>query len=139
LQDPDLFVTHVPFRPASLKNGQEISWSFRRGRKIVRASDMALLDKQALYLHVASQVPMRLRPLFGGDSVSLHVTEDTDDGSIEIRVRRLAPRPKGRSGRRRDLHNVFDVVADAAQSLLYANDNQIAHVEGIRLVNGEVA
>ena len=139
MQDPDLFVTHVPFRPASLKNGQEISWSHRRGRKIVRASDQALLDKQALYLHIASQIPFSRRPLFGGDCVALHVTEDTDDGSIEIRVRRLGPRPKGRSGRRRDIHNVFDVVADAGQQLLYANDNQIAVVEGIRLVNGEIA
>jgi Holliday junction resolvase RusA-like endonuclease len=50
--------------------------------------------------------------------------EEADD-IVQVRVYALGPRPKGRTGRRRDVTNIPELVLDALQGIAYANDNQV--------------
>ena len=132
----DEFVLELPFRPLSLKNGQEIKRG-RSGGRYITASTRSRERENAIALLALAQVRSRA-PLFADAAVSLHVTERVDDETVIVRVRRIGPRSPA-AARKRDLPNIFDAIADAMQRIVYENDSQIAHVEGVRLYRGMVA
>jgi hypothetical protein len=45
--------------------------------------------------------------------------------TLRVVVRSLGPRPKGFTGRTRDIANIPESVLDALQGIVYANDNQV--------------
>ncbi len=71
------------------------------------------------------------------DDVEIVMRHFVEEDEIEIQVRALRPKPKGRSGRRRDLHGMIETVADALQGVAYANDNQVGSVRMERVMREE--
>lgn len=80
--------------------------------------------------------------LWPSDDVSVAMTYDHNSEVIYVTVSSLRPRPKGKTGRRRDLHNILEAVLDGIQSKetrtglklgAVKNDNQVAHITQERL------
>ena len=122
------FTMHRPI--ASKKNGRRFGRS--RGRIKLLPSDKARTDEQTLRmlaLHAASAQGWRL---VEDDDVEVRLVYRYADEEVDVEVRRIRPRPDGRSGRARDLHGMFEALADALQGVAYRNDNQVARVEMAR-------
>lgn len=67
-------------------------------------------------------------PLLADDDVAVQMVHDVAREVVEVTVSRIGPRPKGKTGRKRDVVNIPELVLDALQGLAYANDNQVAHL-----------
>jgi len=86
--------------------------------------------------HNAGRI-LRDGAVFPSDDVGVSMTFDPATDRIKVRVYSLRTRPKGKTGRRRDLHNILEAVLDGMQTRdtktglklgLFANDNQVAHI-----------
>ena len=76
----------------------------------------------------------RLAPVWDSEEIAVSVTYAVKTQKVTIDVEPLAPRPKGVTGRRRDLHGMIETVCDALEGLAYKNDNQVAVVVMRRVV-----
>ena len=87
-------------------------------------------------MHVASALPPGAGPLFGAhDDCRVDLVHRVSDDAVVVTVSRLgAPqRVAGKTGRRRDVHNLIDTLCDALQGVLYHDDRQLAHVSAARV------
>lgn len=100
-----------------------------RGRRFIGKTDRLKADearvREVLAWHLARH---RALPLFGDHEVGVELTWHVPTDRVLVTARDLGPRPKGRTGRRRDVTNLPELLLDAAQGLLYANDNQVAEL-----------
>jgi Holliday junction resolvase RusA-like endonuclease len=109
----------VPIIPPSLKNSQRIMLG-RNGRRWVQKSEKA----EAACVAIRSLALRHARNSFGDRQVSLRLTVDEERKRTRIVLTDAGPKIP----RRRDLHNVFDCVADGLQGILYLDDRQICMV-----------
>jgi hypothetical protein len=116
----------IPFLPASKKNSQQILRR-RSGRRFVRASDQAVADEAAVHLLARSAAGPGVR--FGDRDVAVRMVAYPLKQRVEVTVTDAGPKPKGSTGRRRDLHNLAEVILDALQGVAFENDNQVARLE----------
>lgn len=115
--------------PPSLKNGMRLGrrWGSRRvSLRRSGAVNRALREIQQAALNAIDGAP---KPdgasLFGDDDIAVAIHHNVLLDRLEIEVTSWGPRPKGKTGRKRDLQNLQDTVLDALQGILYDNDNQI--------------
>ena len=108
------FRFHIPL---SKKNNRE--WGGRRPKK-------AAMDAQvALQLALQAAVKGSLWP---SEDVEVQIDLYPLSDAMEVIVRPLREKPKGKSGRRRDIASAIDVTLDAMQKAIYENDNQVARL-----------
>ena len=120
--------------PASTKNSRRL---IRRGRGIT-----SLPSKKA----VVSMAQIRTAALeaaegheraedgtvFGDQDIGVVIKHRVPDDTVLVEVWALGPRPKGKTGRKRDLQNLQEGILDGLQSIAYPNDNQIVMLQMTR-------
>lgn len=119
-------MTEVRFRiptPATGKNRRKLVTIGGKPRLIKSAE--ARKSAAEAWDAAMRAVAGRELPVFGDDDIEVDIVHLVDVEEIEVRVRSAGPRPKGRTGRKRDLQNLADVVLDAMQGVVYANDNAV--------------
>lgn len=122
----------LPFVPHSLKNGVRLGGGrMRRSSQVVREQQ----TMSALLMQAARAAGHKgTLPLWPDDEVEVTITRNVHDDTCEVTFTRLGPRPKGRTGRDKDTQNLLDAVCDAAEGIVYANDNQVGCVFARRTV-----
>jgi len=56
---------------------------------------------------------------------------------LHVTVHVLGPKPKGKTGRRRDVVNLPELVCDALQGVAYRNDSQVSELRVVRVAPGK--
>lgn len=106
---------------------------YRKGDKSTRHKAALAMQAEA----IASSVS-RGTPLFGkDDDVRLELIHVIENDTVRIVVERMgAPlkAKRGVTGRRRDVQNLLDTLADALEGPIFHNDNQVAHAIARRAV-----
>lgn len=116
-------------RPQSKKNRGRIA---KHGQRLFfLPNPVALKQEKAIRAHLEAQL-WGACPHFGEDDVRVIATYHARRDWLDITVEHVRPRPKGFTGRSRDLGNVLEVVFDAMQGPVYANDNQVAEIQIVR-------
>lgn len=133
-----MFEFSVDFVPHSLKNGQKLIVT--RGRRSVTASDEARAELEHLKFVVEQKLLAMNRggPIWPTESVGLDIDVHPIESRTVVRAYKVADMPRSPTGRRRDLHNAIDCIADAMQGHTFSNDNQVAVVHIKRFVRGEL-
>jgi len=115
--------------PASTKNSRRI---IRRGNRTyslpskraeesmreIRAAAIKELEKWQDYAAPGET-------LFGDDDIGVVIRHRVADDTVIVEVWSLGPRPKGKTGRKRDLQNLQEGILDGLQGLAYKDDNQV--------------
>lgn len=144
-EDPaseELFL-RIEFVPHSLKNRQRI---FKIGKRtVIKCSKEADMDAKSLASIVHEVWPHLHNPRWPTQSMRLNIRHIVPDDAVEITVSPIRERPKGKTGRKRDIHNIVDIIADALQVSrktgigVVQNDNQFSDVHITRVdENGEI-
>ena len=74
-----------------------------------------------------------VEPLFGDDQCSLVIDVLVEKDALRLTYTRLGAKPKGRTGRRRDIQNFFDLACDMANGIIYDDDRCLSHVEAKKI------
>lgn len=133
--------------PAAKKNRQQV---FRFGKKCkacgkrvglrIMPSKEAREVEDKIRFHVKRVLRERgyddsgQAPFFGDHDVRCEIDYRARDGKIEVTFSDAGPRPKGFTGRKRDLANIPEALLDALQRVLYVNDNQISELHLRRIL-----
>jgi hypothetical protein len=140
LQEVIGIVFEVP-PPHSKKNNTQ---PMRRGKHgPIRIGPRAVVRREAramrqLVFEAIAQLGV-VGPLFGcEDDIDMQVEHVLGRDVVRVTVTRLGPplAVHGRTGRRRDLVNLFDSIADAMNGVLYGDDRQVARCGGRRCLGG---
>lgn len=129
----------IPFVPAALKNRPRLGRIRRRGRLVanIRPSKEAEIDKRELRALLRREIGGAgiREPMLGDRDVAVSIVHRVREGLVDVTVEDRGPRPKGFTGRKRDLHNIAELVLDAMQEDrrrmyggLYRNDNQVVEL-----------
>lgn len=94
-------------------------------RTIMATSDASRTDQAAMKRMLAAAIDEG-RVLWPDDDLEATFTLHMRSERCSVRVRSIGPRPKGFTGRRRDIANVPEAVLDAMQGSVMGNDNQVA-------------
>lgn len=127
--------------PASTKNSRRI---LRHGRRtIVAKSAAAMASIRQIKRAAADALHQRgLRPpsdiiegksLLGDDDIAVDITHLVTEDRVHVVVKSVGQRPKGKTGRKRDLQNLQEGILDALQGILFDNDNQIVELRMRRI------
>lgn len=123
---PNRLLAHftIPVPPSS-KNA-------RRARmlptgRLIQFRPKHVVDATATIKVAAQQAMAKARTQLSQDSdlcvmLDHHVGRD----EVEVRVWEVRPRPDGKTGRKRDVINLPELVCDAMQDVVYANDRQVS-------------
>lgn len=65
------------------------------------------------------------RPLLVDEDARIEVVHYVANDVVDVLVRSAGPKPKGTTGRKRDVHNVPELICDTLQGIAFANDNQV--------------
>ena len=95
---------------------------------------------KALALQAVAEILGRLKnlepKLLGtDDDVSVEIIIDVPRQVAVVEVRRLGPKPSGRTGRGKDLDNMASTILDAMNKVAYGDDRQVADLH-IRKIYG---
>jgi len=75
-------------------------------------------------------------PHFGDHDVRVEVDYVPREDEVLVRVSDIRERPRGFTGRKRDLANLLEVILDAMQGPVYHDDNQVAEIAMQRILRG---
>lgn len=133
MSDRKSFPMRLPFVPAAKKNRPRILWRrHRHGKRVpyVAPSEEAEGDENEITMLVRQAIALRglSRPVFRDHDVRVEFTYLARSGLLDFEVIDLAPRPKGFTGRQRDVQNIPAVVLDALEDELFVDDNQVAEM-----------
>lgn len=95
-------------------------------------SDEARMHEEQIAHDACHQVDAIDRPAFPTQDVRVTVVVSARTNTMAVEVEPIRERPKGFSGRRRDLHSHLDVLFDALERIVYQNDNQVAEIHVYR-------
>ena len=70
--------------------------------------------------------------LFGDQDIGVIIKHRVPDDTVLVEVWAMGDRPKGKTGRKRDLQNLQEGILDGLQSIAYANDNQVVMLQMTR-------
>lgn len=132
--------------PPSKKNRTRIATK-RDGTPFVARNSDAEREQKRLTRALMHALPEGTEPLFGECDVAFELRYRPADGEVDVIIYAIRARPRGVTGRRRDLQGLFDVICDAleptvvgtgrnAQSFrgVVKNDNQVARLYAVREV-----
>lgn len=113
--------------PASTKNSRRL---IRRGRAITslpsKKAVVSMAQIRAAALEAAdSHDRAEDGTVFGDQDIGVSIKHRVAEDNVLVEVWALGARPKGKTGRKRDLQNLQEGILDALQSIAYVNDNQI--------------
>lgn len=114
----------LPFVPESGKNRRNLAII----NGVPRSFPNAKAKRQADWIKRAVQAAALgglIKP-FDDCDLAMRIEHCVTEDSVVIFVWKCGERPKGKTGRKRDLHNLSVLIPDALQGVLYHNDNQIA-------------
>jgi Holliday junction resolvase RusA-like endonuclease len=105
----------------------------RNGRG-VRAGERSKAHAAAMRAHLSHVATGAA--LFGADDVAIEVQHDVATDLCQVIVLRRGPAKAvaGKTGRRRDVHNLLDTLCDALQGIAYDDDRQAIKVTARRIV-----
>lgn len=125
----------IPVPPSS-KNSRKLRRSGAKCPACKQPSGPVIMYRPSEVLEATAEIQAAAReamlncgyskPLFPDDDVAVQMEHEVLQDVVHVTVSCLGPRPKGRTGRKRDVVNVPELVLDALQGLAYANDNQVA-------------
>lgn len=111
--------------PDSKKNrGQIVRFD---NRVSYRPNPVALEQEQAIRDYLELRLGSE-RPHFDNHDVRVSVDYLPRSDELDVLVEDVRPKPKGFTGRKRDLANLIEVLLDAMQGPVFANDNQVAEI-----------
>lgn len=116
--------------PASSKNSRMLVTIGGRPRSIKNAKARA--SAADVIEAAANAMRMAAARRIDDDDVRVTIVYDVESETCAVEVASIGPRPKGRTGRRRDVANLPEVVLDALQGIAYGNDNQVADLRVVR-------
>ena len=117
--------------PDSKKNrGQVVRYGSRLG---FRPNPVALAQEERIREFLTYELWGDC-PHFGDNDVRVTITHHAREDEVDVLVEDIRPRPKGFSGRRRDLSNIAEVILDAMQGPVMKNDNQVVELVMRRVV-----
>jgi hypothetical protein len=119
-------VTFICEAPASKKNRGSIIKV--NGRPMILPNKQALRDEAEIRGILHARYGGGEAPRFADHDVEVRVQFEPRLNRCYVTVSPLRPRPKGFTGRRRDLANILEALLDALQGPLLANDNQVARI-----------
>ena len=126
----------LPFTPHSLKNGLRLGrYSARTSPEVKREQSIMVAMIYQAVAHAGHRVTQG--PLWPDDEISIEAVRHVLEDKFAITLRRLGPRPSGRTGRDRDTQNLLESFCDALQGVVLSNDNQIADARVRRVIEGE--
>lgn len=129
--------------PASTKNSRRI-FKAGNGRPIVAKSAAAIQSIRQIKAHAYRALQClgahleSGSSLFGDDDIRVSIQHLVEEEVVLVKVSSAGPRPRGKTGRKRDLQNLQEGILDALQGILFDNDNQVVelmmhrHPKGIR-------
>ena len=114
--------------PASTKNSRRL---IRRGRRVMslpsKRAEVSMREIRDAALRALEEYEMAPgETLFGDDDIGVVIRHRVPDDTVIVEVWSLGPRPKGKTGRKRDLQNLQEGILDCLQGLAYKDDNQVA-------------
>jgi hypothetical protein len=125
------FVLRLPRPVASSKNRRRL---FARGRRVVSLPSAQAVADAGMIRTAAWALTGGHMPFDSDDALSLSYTHELDLDEVVVTVRKVGVLPaRGPRGTRRDLHGMFETIADALQGTLYPDDRQIDSVSAARL------
>ena len=71
--------------------------------------------------------------LFEDDDVACDITHLVESDTCTVKIWSLGPKPKGKTGRKRDLQNLQEGILDSLQKLVYDDDRQVCSLTMRRL------
>lgn len=110
-------------RARLLPNGRIIQF---RPRDIVTATEQI----QTIALQAMREAGATL---IEDDDVHMSLIYEVERNCVRVEVNAGPPRPKGRTGRKRDAVNLPELICDALQGIAYTNDRQIARLFVLRV------
>ena len=117
--------------PASKKNRRRIVTTRGKIRSI--PSEQAVTSEKQIREAWIEKVG-KLQPQWGDEEIALVVIYDVASATVEIQVGPCGEKPKGVTGRRRDVQGFLETICDALEGLAYKNDNQVSMVVMRRVV-----
>jgi Holliday junction resolvase RusA-like endonuclease len=113
--------------PASTKNSRRL---IRRGRGITSLpSKKAVVSMRQIRAAALEAAKDHERAedgtVFGDQDIGVTIKHRVPDDTATVEVWSLGPRPKGKTGRKRDLQNLQEGILDGLQGLAYIDDNQV--------------
>lgn len=116
--------------PPSSKNSRKLAVIGGRPRMYRPAEVVAATEaiQRAAVAALKRQAPRffsERRPLLLDDDAAVEMVHNVANETLDVTVTRRGPKPKGTTGRKRDVTNLPELVLDAIQRIAYANDNQV--------------
>jgi hypothetical protein len=129
-------LAHDPTRAARFRFVTPTPCTGKNSRRIVKFGHKPALVKSKQALATALQVQQRClwalrtlpHPLIPDDDVAVHMRHHVARDLFEVVVEPIGAPPTVDNWRARDTGNLPDVVLDAMQDLVFANDNQVARL-----------
>jgi Holliday junction resolvase RusA-like endonuclease len=130
-------VTFTVSVPASTKNRRRLVRTRRGIRSLTSKEGEESLREVAAAARRALTNSIGMHSLlshFGDHSVAMSIVHDVQAETCTVTVRDMGPRPKGKTGRKRDLQNLQEAICDGIQGIVIDNDNQIDLLTMERLI-----
>lgn len=120
----------LQFVTTTKKNNQRVLTNVGP-RPFVTASSEAIGDDKAIR-RVCIEALGEGRILWPEDELECRMTVHMRSKRITCMVRSIGPRPKGFTGRTRDVSNLPELILDAMQGSVFGNDNQVGRLTVVR-------
>lgn len=117
-------------RPVKGKKNQKFT-IWKDGRQIPITRKGAQNDI-AMVTTLAIQAMQESLGLEGTGDVRATITHRIQSDEVHVLFETIREKPRGKTGRRRDLDNMATTILDACQGVVYHNDNQVADLRIIR-------
>lgn len=118
--------------PTSSKNSRVLTRTRSGGvkslpnRKAVRAKWLIAGAARQALLSIEEDWP-KIGTAFGpDDDIAVRIEHEVEADLIHVEVESIGPKPKGKTGRGRDVDNFASTVLDALNGVAYGDDRQVA-------------
>ena len=116
--------------PASKKNRRIIKTT---GKHPLSLPSKEARDSEQEIRNAFTAATKRLDVIWPDQDIAIDVTFFVKENVYEIAVQALGPKPKGKTGRRRDLHGALETICDALNEIAYTDDRQVAFIKMRRI------
>lgn len=116
----------LPSPPVNKKNRHMIH---RRGsRRWIGPTPEARESENSIAMRADYARRTQGLPVLDDEDVRVEIRHHVPSDTLTVRVEPVGPRPKGKTGRKRDLIGMAETILDAMQGGVYRNDNQVVEL-----------
>lgn len=116
------FEVRLSFVPPALKNDNAIARR-KDGTPFIAHNPKQKKAKKRINEIARALLPEGL--MFEDDELFVTIDWIVALDEVRVSVKSLGPRPKGRTGRQKDVQNIPAIILDALEGVVYRNDNQV--------------